>query len=136
MLGSREQGMGIPMGELGPGGVEGGGWGQLPGPWKKGTAGGHRPPSEVWTSAGREGYTPLRTSPGAGGLLKFQTNHSNTVVGCSFSSLSVGQGHWTGSFRVCEYIFLMVSDCLTLVGQKSPLLWGHTQKSGENACVP
>lgn len=57
------------------------------------------PAGDERTSAGRAWYHLLTTSPGAGGLLKFQTNHSNTFIVCPLP-FSAGQGHCIGSFRV------------------------------------
>ena len=56
-------------------------------------------PSDERTSARRAWCHPLTTSPGAGGLLKFQTNHSNTFIVCPLP-FSAGQCHCIGSFRV------------------------------------
>ena len=57
------------------------------------------PVSDEQTSARRAWYYPPTTSRGAGELLKFQTNQSNSFIGCPLS-FSAGQGHCIGSFRV------------------------------------
>ena len=99
-----------PMGRLGPQWEARDGWGWLQGqgswhPEKEGAAGitgpwqGGGPSSDEWMSARRAWYHPPTTSPGTGGLLKFQTNHSNTFIGCPLS-FSAGQGHCIGSYRV------------------------------------
>ena len=101
---------GHPMGGLGPQWDGRGGWGWLQGqgschPEKRGSIrraqalGREEGPSDERTSARRAWCHPLTTSPGAGGLLKFQTNHSNTFIVCPLP-FSAGQGHCIGSFRV------------------------------------
>lgn len=104
---------------------------------KEGASGGHRP----WAGRralvmsghqqGGRGTTLSRLHLGLGGFWNFRLIIAIHLlfVPCPFRQdrvIVLGHSEWP---------FLMVTYYLTLLGQRSPLFWGHAQKSGENACV-